>query len=95
MILNLFSFEIIFKTLSILGSSFITYGTMLLSIYYIHIMIGVEVWGDLIKADSTPNNGGVVDCSNPKLINSGFAGYVYSMITLFILKKSINFVINF
>ena len=48
---------------------------MLLSCYYIFIMIGMEVFGDYIKTENS-NNNGTIDCSNPKLINTPFALFV-------------------
>ena len=59
-----------------LSSSIVTYGSMLLSCYYIFIMIGMEVFGDYIKTENS-NNNGTIDCSNPKLVNSAFALYAF------------------
>ncbi len=49
---------------------------MLLSCYYIFIMIGMEAFGDSIKTENS-NNNGTIDCSNPKLVNSAFALYAF------------------
>ena len=72
----LHSFSIVFKTLGNLSSSIVTYGSMLLSCYYVFIMIGMEVFGDYIKTENS-NNNGTIDCSNPKLINTPFAQLDY------------------
>lgn len=61
-----------FVTLGNLSSSIITYGLMLLSCYYVFIMVGMEIFGDYIKTQNS-NESGPIDCSNPKLINTPFA----------------------
>ena len=57
----------------------ITYGSMLLSCYYVFIMMGMEIFGDAIKTQNSQVNG-TIDCSNPKLINTSFALYVIFII---------------
>ena len=54
---------------------------MLLSCYYVFIMGGMEIFGDYIKTDNSNNNGTVIDCSNPKLINTPFALLVFEQFT--------------
>lgn len=57
--------------------SLLTYALLILTIYYIFAMIGMEIFGDIIKSQSFNPSSNISDCSNLKLIGSDFARYSF------------------
>ena len=54
--------------------SLLTYASLILTIYYIFAMLGMEIFANVIKSDHSSND--TNDCSNKKLIGTEFARYI-------------------
>ena len=52
--------------------------------YFIFIMVGMEIFGDLIKTSNSAN--GTVDCGNPLLNGTLFAQYFFYFFFILIFK---------
>jgi hypothetical protein len=79
-------FRTIITTIAIITPSLITYGMLLLTIFYIFSMIGMEIFGDVIKTQ-TFVNADSYNCYNSRLKDSDFTRLI-----IFNKKKSENFI---
>lgn len=65
-------FRIVITTIMNITPSLVTYATLILTVYYIFAMIGMEIYSDKIKSDTHD-----LYCGNSKLNNTEFAKLKY------------------
>jgi hypothetical protein len=53
--------------------SLLNYASLLITIYYIFAMLGMEIFANVIKSEHSTNN--TNDCSNDKLAGTEFARF--------------------
>ena len=70
----LISFKLTIHTIGNLAPAVAVYGSVLMSWYYIYVMVAMEIFGDEIKTQDF--NNGTWNCYNPDLIGTPFALFV-------------------